>query len=450
MTTRRAFMLRTAGALAGLSSAMLFPNNLPTSAAVEQPLPSVAVAKGSNTDTAADILRTALDGLGGIERFVKPGQVVVIKPNATWAYPPFTASSTDPDLLVALIHLVASAGARHIIIMDHCSIDPGAAEALRVSGIGKALDKLDVEKQFFDRYRIPKKNRIEIDLPRGKAFPKVEVIKSAVDADVRINLAVAKCHMVTRFTMAMKHMMGFLSQPGNLHTRLEQGIADLNSSSEISAHLSILEAIRVRLPQGSNRVSGGFDTDTTNPRAVKRFNQVVAGIDPVLIDAYGCLNYFSTKPEELTHVKLGAELGAGEMDVEKATAGGRLRTFTVGAALPTPLPKATSAATPVPSATLPIEINTQATPSAALVQPTLTPQPTEGMPNAGLVGEPQHVLSDGTPAASTIRPSMPEPGVRIDPWIRPPIFMGSLILAALGAIIYRQLKMGDESKTPDR
>jgi uncharacterized protein (DUF362 family) len=116
--------------------------SIPTSSA--SAWPTVSVAKGTNADSATAILKTALDGIGGIERFVKPGMTVAIKPNATWAYPPFTASSTDPDLLCALILMVREAGAKRVIVMDHCSIDPGTAECLRENGIGEVLDKLKV------------------------------------------------------------------------------------------------------------------------------------------------------------------------------------------------------------------------------------------------------------------------------------------------------------------
>jgi uncharacterized protein (DUF362 family) len=167
----------------------------------------VVVAKGTNADSAGAILKTALDGLGGIGRFVQPGQTVAIKPNATWAYPPGTASSTDPDLLAALILMVREAGAKRIIVMDHCTLDPGTAECLRVSGIGAVVDEMGVEKVFPDRYLAPRELFTPTTFPQGKAFQKMGVIKAAVEADVRINMAVAKSHLVTKYTMCLKHMM---------------------------------------------------------------------------------------------------------------------------------------------------------------------------------------------------------------------------------------------------
>lgn len=335
--TRRQFLKLSARLTAALTlERWLRPSSARASAAN---FPLVAVAEGTDENTPEQILQTALQGLGGIERFVKPGQTVAIKPNATWAYPPKTASSTDPDLLAAVIQAVQQAGAGRIIVMDHCSIEPGAEEALRISGIGQVVKRLGVESVFADRFNAPKSVYTKIDLPYGRANQRIGVLKSAAEADVRINLAVAKTHNVTKFTMCLKHMMGFLQQPGLLHANLEQGIADLSTSSAIQAQLHILEAIRVRVPYGSYRVCAGPETDLTHPHIVNRRNVIVAGADPVLIDAYGCVQFFGIRPEELTHLLRAYESGCGEMDVESALADGRLRIFKVGGlpALPTPV-----------------------------------------------------------------------------------------------------------------
>ena len=307
-----------------------------TRLAARLPDPTVSVAEGTSEDTPAQILQTALTGLGGMGRFVKPGQTVAIKPNATWAYPPKTASSTDPDFLSAVIQSVQEAGAGRIIIMDHCSIEPGADEALRVNGIGQLVKDLGIEHVFPDRFNAAASTYTKIDLPHGQANQSIGVIKAAVEADVRINLAVAKTHNVARFTMCLKHMMGFLHQPGLLHTNLEQGIADLSTPSAMQAQLHILEAIRVRIPYGSYPTCAGPETDITNPQMVARRNQVIAGTDPVLVDSYGCVKLFDIQPAELTHVLRAHESGCGDLDVEAALSDGRIRNFRVGAPLPEP------------------------------------------------------------------------------------------------------------------
>ncbi len=385
--TRRQFLVHTAGATAVCELGRRLRLGSPATAfAAADEWPAVAVAKGTNNDSAAEILRTALDGIGGIGRFVKPGQTVAIKPNATWAYPPGTASSTDPDLLRALILMVREAGAKRIIVMDRSTLWT-TAEALQVSGIGKVVDEAGVEKVFPEGYLAPAQICTTVELPKAKVpdFQKMPVLKAAVEADVRINMAVAKSHLVTKYTLCLKHMMGFLQQPNALHVQLEQGIADLNTASPIQAHLHILEAIRVRLPVGAARQAGGDDNEITNPRRVKRHNEIVVGTDPVLIDAYGCINYFSIKPQELTHVKFAAESGVGEIDVEKATAEGRLRTFTVGQAIPTPTATITPSPTYAPTATVANTPTAGPTPTPTPI-PTNTPLPTpEPIPTHALL-----------------------------------------------------------------
>lgn len=387
--------------------------------------PDVSIGQGTSLDSVESILKTALDGLGGIERFVRPGQVVAIKPNATWAYPPHTASSTDPDLLRALVRLVKAAGAKRIIVMDHCSIDPGTSECLRVSGIGEAVDKLGVEKVFPDRYVSPRELFTTIDLPHGKAFTRMGVIKAAAEADVRINLAVAKCHIVTKYTLCLKHMMGFLQYPNALHAQLEQGITDINTPSRIQANLHILEAVRVRMPRGSDRTAGGFETDLTDPRKVARFNQIVAGVDPVLIDSYGCETFFGIRPDELTHLDRAVKDKLGESNLVLAQQAGKLGIFSVGQPVRTP--------TVFPSPSPTMIVNTAAwvgSPATVTPLPTGTPSP----PGKGLQVKPD--------ASPDCRPETLSFTQVWRDWLLP----AAVVVAGLNWVLRRKLKGGGEER----
>ena len=429
--TRRQFLQTAAGAAAALELGRLVDwpareASIPTARA--DGWPTVSVAKGSNADSAGAILKTALDGIGGIERFVKPGMTVAIKPNATWAYPPFTASATDPEMLRTLIQMVQQAGAKRIIVMDHCSIDPGTAECLRESGIGEVLDKLKVEKVFPDRYLSPKELYTQIELPKGKAFKKIGVIKAAVEADVRINLALPKSHVVTKLTLALKHMMGFLQVPSGLHVNLEQGIADLSTPSAMQAQLHILEALRVRLPVGATRQAGGYETDVTHPNKIKRHNEILAGTDPVLMDSYGCVKYFLIKPKELTHVKLAADLGLGEIDVDKATQEERLRVYTVGQIIAAPTPS------PTPIRPAPV-----VTPTSTGPMPTHTPLPTwTPVPANGAPAEP---IAQRQPANNS---DVVNPG----PFLSGTLIPAAAIVAGASIVARKRLKRQD-TEHPD-
>jgi uncharacterized protein (DUF362 family) len=361
--TRREFLGHTAATGLSVAAGVAATAGI-TARADAASTPRVVVAQGADADPAALLLISALAPLGGIAAFVKPGQWVAIKPNATWAYPPGTASSTDPELLRALITLVRAAGAARITIIDHCTLW-SSAESLQVSGIGQVVTDMRVEGVFADRGVSPREIYTTVEIPgaRYETFRKMSVIKAAAQADVRINMAVAKSHLVTKYTLCLKHMMGFLESPGGLHAQLEQGIVDINTPSPIQAQLHILEAIRVRL-KGQ---AGGDDNEITNPKKVRRFNQLLAGTDPALIDAYGLTHFFAVKPAELLHVKLAGQQGLGEIDVDQATAAGRLISVQPGAPTPTP----TATLTPTAAAM---------TPTAAIVTPTPTITPTSGPP----------------------------------------------------------------------
>jgi uncharacterized protein (DUF362 family) len=430
--TRRQFLQTAAGASAAaaleLSRLADWPST-PTSIALADDWPAVSIGKGTNADSTTAILKTALDGLGGIEQFVKPGMTVAIKPNATWAYPPFTASSTDPEMLRSLITMVRQAGAKRVIVMDHCSIDPGTAECLRESGIGDVVDQLKVDKVFPDRYLAPKEVYTQIDLPKGKAFKKVGVIKAAVEADLRINLALPKSHVVTKLTLVLKHMMGFLEVPSGLHANLEQGIADISTVSPMQAQLHILEAIRVRLPTGPTRQAGGYETDVTHPNKVKRHNEILAGTDPVLMDAYGCVKYFAFKPQELTHIKLAADMGLGEMDVDKATQARRLRVYIVGQPVATPTPAPTKPAATVPS-------------TSTGVPPTSTPLPTSTPGPIEVAAVPSEAIAERSCANTTdvINPS---------PFLSSALIPAAAIVAGVGIVARKRLERKEQERDDD-
>jgi uncharacterized protein (DUF362 family) len=434
--TRRTFLQKAALSAAALPVGVGL--KIPALRAVDA-LPDVSVAQGTNDDTPEGMLKTALEGLGGLSRFVKPGQVVVIKPNATWAFRPHTSSATDPDVLRALIQMVRALGPKRVLVVDHCSIDPGTAEALRINEIGKLLDELNVERVIPDRFNAPADTYVKIDIPNGKDFRKIGAIKAAVEADVRINLAVAKSHNVTKMSMCLKHMMGLMEVPQNLHTSVEQGIADINQPSPMQAHLHILEAIRVRWPYPNGvRVCAGPETDLTYPNVIKRMNTIVAGIDPVLVDSYGCIHFFNYKPEELTHVLRAFESGVGQMDVDLAQQEGRLRVFKAGQPIPTQAPTSLPA-TPTMSAT---KATTQAAPVQAVTANTPTPLPTATPLSEGPIA----MISNPGPSAAAGAECAADTNTVVSPnhFLNGALIPAAIVILGAGMAVARHL--GQEEK----
>jgi uncharacterized protein (DUF362 family) len=418
---KRRDLLRAAfGSAAGLVlGSRLSPQQPVVRAAVTREPLAVVVAEGTNDDSMAGFLMTALAPFGGIKAFVKPGQVVCIKPNATWANPPHTASSTDPELLRALIQLVKEAGAKRIVVVDRCTIDPPAM-CLEISGIGAVVNEEGVEQVFTDRYLEPPEVYSGFDIPAGKAFTKLLAIKAALEADVRINMAVAKTHLVLPVTLCCKHMMGFLQSPGGLHASaeyLDQGIADINTDTKIKPAFHLLEAVRVRV-RGS---SYGDGTDITDPNRVKRFNQLLVGTDPVLMDSYAIESYFGMQTSEILHVMRAYESKVGDIDYTKALASGRMVKYKVSAILPYPTPTATITPTPRPTdlPTTPTATSTMIPTEAPTVEATVTPPPSP------------------VPATEETKPVTSEPVVHFDPTLDKALLPAAAIIVGAGVVIGR-------------
>jgi hypothetical protein len=296
---------------------------------------------------------------------------------------------------------------------------------------------MGVEKVFPDRFNAAQSTYTRIELPGGKDFQKVGALKAAVEADVRINLALAKSHNVTKMSMCLKHMMGLLEVPQNLHTSIEQGIADINLPSPMAAQLHILEAIRVRWPYPNGvRVCAGPETDLTYPNVIKRMNTVLAGSDPVLVDAYGCINFFNMRPEELTHVLRANEAGIGQMDVEKATSEGRLRVFKVGQPFPTvtPTPQPTlPGTTPQPTQTQPA-VTVTSTP-----QPTATPLPAGAMP-AGPVSPAAGAAAAECTTVDVINPNS---------FLNTALIPAAVVVLGVGMVVSRRLNQPEHEEKDD-
>ena len=101
-------------------------------------LPYLGVARGARV---AALVRGAVDAIGGINRFVQRGDVVVIKPNVAFERPAVLGATTHPEVLTALIHLVREAGAAEIRVADNpiespqsCFVRTGIQQAAVAAG----------------------------------------------------------------------------------------------------------------------------------------------------------------------------------------------------------------------------------------------------------------------------------------------------------------------------
>lgn len=78
-------------------------------------LPELAIIQGEDP---RQLVRRAIQELGGIQRFISRGDVVVLKPNVAWDRTPQQAANTNPEVVAEMVRLCRQAGAKNVIVTD--------------------------------------------------------------------------------------------------------------------------------------------------------------------------------------------------------------------------------------------------------------------------------------------------------------------------------------------
>jgi len=260
--------------------------------------PDLGVATGN--DPAANT-RLAVELLGGMGRFVKPGARVVIKPNILTAREPQFGVTTNPAAVAAVVKMCWDAGAKSVTVFDRPTAPP--RQAYTVSGIQEAVRKADGDmKVLSDR------DFERIAIPEGRVLSSWPLLVDIFDADVMINMPCAKTHGLAGLTLSMKNLMGVMgSQRGLIHQEFTQKIVDVNTL--IKPQLIILDAYRLLFRNGP---TGGGLQD------VKMGRTCVAGTNQVSVDSYGA-TLFGMNGADLDYVKRAAVQGLGVADLKKLT-----------------------------------------------------------------------------------------------------------------------------------
>ncbi|MEW6332772.1 MAG: DUF362 domain-containing protein [Thermodesulfobacteriota bacterium] len=246
----------------------------------------------------------ALEALGGLARYVKKGERVVIKPNMSFAKTPDFAATTHPLVVASVARACLEAGVREVLVLDHTL--QRAELCLERTGIREACKGLPgvhvlalQDRRFFQ----------EIRIPQGKVLDRVEVMKDILDSAL-INVPVAKSHSATGVSLGLKGLMGLIWDRESFHFQfnINQGIADL--ATAIKPRLTVLDATRAMASGGP----GG-------PGDVKKPNLVIAGADPVAVDSYGVgiVPWYgrSFKGRQVEHLLIAHQRGVGKIDLEK-------------------------------------------------------------------------------------------------------------------------------------
>jgi len=245
-----------------------------------------------------ELTRKTFEAAGGITKYISKGDVVVIKPNISWARRPEMAASTNPYVMEAVIELCQEAGAKKVRIADNTIHDARRCFALTGAGMVAKNTGADL---IYPRSSLMRQMRM-----RGNRLDIWPVFVPLVEADKVINLPVAKHHSLSSLTLGMKNWIGAVGGRRNkLHQDIHMTIVDL--AQFFNPTLTLIDGIRIMTRNGP---SGGSTSDVTQK------NTLILSNDPVAADARAAA-FFNRKPEQIGFIKLGQKWGLGTYDFQK-------------------------------------------------------------------------------------------------------------------------------------
>jgi uncharacterized protein (DUF362 family) len=264
--------------------------------AIDPALPDMAVIQGDNP---AQLARQAIDELGGIHRFVSRADVVLVKPNIGWDRTPEQAANTNPLIVAEIVRQCWNAGAKKVIVTDVSCNEP--RRCFQRSGIADAARSEGAEVILPDLSRFK-----DVDL-QGEVLREWQVFEPFLNADKIINVPIAKHHSLTGTTLGMKNWYGILGGPRHqLHQRINESLVDL--ADFMRPTLTIIDCYRVLMRNGP---TGGNLEDVVLKKTL------VAGTDPVALDAYAAKAYWNLEVSVLPYLQMAAQRGLGTFEFEK-------------------------------------------------------------------------------------------------------------------------------------
>lgn len=246
-------------------------------------------------DKGKEMVRQLLGAIK-IEEEIDKTDLIGLKPNLVVAKKPESGATTSTDMIIGIIEYLKERGYNNLIILEGSWVGDSTQEAFKVCGYDKISQKYNVP--LFDT----KKDHYR---PYDADGMSINVCDKAMEVDYQINLPVLKGHCQTSITCALKNMKGCVpdKEKRRFHTMgLHKPIAYLNKI--IRPSITIVDGLigDLDFEEGGNPVE---------------MNRIIAGKDPVLIDAYAA-ELMGYDPHDIGYIKIAESIGVGNADLSKA------------------------------------------------------------------------------------------------------------------------------------
>ena len=250
----------------------------------------------------------ALSNVGGIKKYVKKGNRVLLKVNLLAPANPEDAVTTHPSLVRAMIRQIKKAGG--IPSVGDCSGFEGPKNRQKYLAICQKTGISKVCKEEGAAIAHLSSKSSEVTNKNGKAFRQFSVSKEVIESDVLISMPKLKTHGLTIFTGAIKNNFGCIPglKKAKLHLRapeaelFAQMLVDL--AGVIKPDLVVMDAI--------------VGMEGAGPRngKPKHIGAIIAGRDSVAVDAVAS-KIIGMSPFMIATTRLADEQGLGVGNIKK-------------------------------------------------------------------------------------------------------------------------------------
>ncbi len=233
--------------------------------------------------------------LGGIERFVRAGETVLLKPNLLMGRDPSRCVTTHPNVFRAAA-IALRAGGAYIVYGDSPGFGRPSFAAQR-AGLADVAAELGIPLAEFSRGRM-------VSFPEGRQNKQFTIADGVLDADGLVSLCKMKTHGLTRITGAIKNQFGCI--PGPLKAEFHARLPTADLFSQMLVDLNRLLKPRLYVMDGIVAMEGNGPSNG-QPRSM---NVLLLSTDPVALDATVC-RLIALDPDLVLPIRCGAEAGLG-------------------------------------------------------------------------------------------------------------------------------------------
>lgn len=238
------------------------------------PKVSIVECKTYNQKEVDFVVKKAFDMIGGLEKYVKPSDKVLIKPNLILPLKPQRSATTHPSVVSSLCKELSRIGCE-IWIGDSSAVESfgKTKAAINITGMQEVANKYSAKIMSLDST-----GSVTIKNENARVLREIQIAKAVVDADIIISVPKMKTHIFTLYTGAVKNLMGTV--PGYNKAKIHELANDLNSFSDAMADLYETVKPHLGLMDGIIGMEGNGPT-AGNPR---KAGMIVASNNLVALD----------------------------------------------------------------------------------------------------------------------------------------------------------------------